>query len=68
MRILAVGLLSAGVTSPEGSHSSLPLQSGLGRIGMCTSRLPEALRPTERLARLSTVTYSFRAVSEVTSP
>ena len=71
MRILAVGRLSAGLTSPEGPHSSPPLQSGLGRIGMCTSRLPEGLWPTERLARLLTVTCSFRsfrAVSEVTFP
>ena len=34
---------------------------------MCTSRLPEALWPTERLARLSTATCSFRGVSEATS-
>ena len=33
---------------------------------MCTSRLPGVLWPIERLARLSTVTFSFRAVSEVT--
>ena len=68
MRILAIGRLSAGLTSSEDPHSSPPLQSGLGRIGMCTSRLPEALWPTEWLARLSTVTCSFRAVSEVTFP
>ena len=66
MRILAVGRLSAGRTSPEGPHSSQPLQSGLGRIGMRTSRLREALWPIERLARPSTVTCSFRIVSEVT--
>ena len=68
MRMLAVGRLSAELTSSEGPHSSPPLQSGLGRIEMCTSSLPEALWPTERLARLSTVTCSFRAVSEVTFP
>ena len=68
MRILAVGRLSAGLTSPEDPHSSPPLQGGLGKIGICSSRLPEALWPTARLARLSTVTCSFRAVSEVTFP
>ena len=68
VRILTVGRLSRGLTSPEGPHSSPPLQSGLENIGMCTSRLPEALWPTERLARLSTVSCSFRAVSEVTFP
>ena len=50
MRIFAVGLLSEGLTSPEGPHSSPPLQSDLGRIGMRTFRLPEALWPTEKLA------------------
>ena len=65
VRIFAVGRLFKGLTSPEGPHSPPPLQSGLGRIGMCTSRLPEALWPTERLARPSTVSCSFRAVSEV---
>ena len=68
VRILAVGGLSAGRSSPEGPHSSPPLQSGLGRIGMCASRPSEALWPIERLARLSTATCSFRAVSEVTFP
>ena len=67
MRILAVGRLSAELTFPEGPHFSPPLESGLGRIGMCMSRLPEALWPTEELARLPAVTCSFRAVSEVTS-
>ena len=66
VRILPVARLSAGRTSPEGPHSSPPLQRGLARIRMCTSRPPEALWPIERLARLSTVTCSFRTVSEVT--
>ena len=68
MRILAVGRLSAELTFPEGPHFSPPLESGLGTLRMCTSRLPEALWLTERLARPSTVTCSFRAVSEVTFP
>ena len=67
MQILAVGWRSAGLTSPEGPHSSSPLQRGLGRIGLCTFRLPEALWPTERLACLPAVTCSFREVSKVTS-
>ena len=54
MRIVAVGRLSAGLTPPENPHFSPPLQSGLGKIGMCTSRLAEALGPTESLALLST--------------
>ena len=53
MQIRAVGRLSAGLASPEGPHFSPTLQSGLGKIRMCTSRLSEALWPTERLALLS---------------